>query len=143
MQGRFKFEHLSKYPHLLEEDVKLWDAFISQYPNVFDRCDYDIHVGKGVRLNGEVPANIVRMATHLSQCRIDVVGFKGKTTTIVEVKPRARSNAIGQIITYKALYEWQYPDQPKPRLMIVTDDVNSDTLYVAEKNHINIKLVDI
>lgn len=138
---RFPYKILHKYPHLLIEDVALWERFIEQYPEYFDYCDYDVHVGNGMKLDPSWPDNIKYMATTLSQFRIDVVGWKGNSPTIIEVKPRAASKAIGQIIIYRSLFPKSFPEFPRPKSMIITDWNHDEILTIAFEN--NIKVITI
>src|SRR4030042_1521136 len=34
-----------KYPHMLEEDRPVWERFLNQYTNLFERIYYDVRVG--------------------------------------------------------------------------------------------------
>lgn len=141
MMKRFPYKKLAKYPHLLAEDVILWERFIDQQPTAFDYCDYDIHVGEGMEIDPSWPPEIQRMATILSQFRIDVIGWKGNIPTIIEVKPKAASKALGQIILYRSLFLKTFPSYPSAKSLIITDWDHKEVLAVAFQN--NIKIVTV
>ncbi len=141
MTGRFPYKHMSKYPHMLPADVTIWNAFITRYPDFFETVDYDVHVGEGIPTEQRWEENIAAMARHLTQLRIDVVGYVHNTITIVELKPRARTTAIGQVISYKLAYERQFPHQPRPHMMIITDVEAPDMRTTCDALEIQLFLV--
>ena len=133
---RFPYKKLHKYPHLLAEDVVLWNRFIEQHPNRFDYCDYDVHVGDGTKLPDDYEPNYKKMAKELSQFRIDAVGWKGNLPTIIEIKPRASTTAIGQIIVYRTLFKKDFPQYPSINSMIITDWEHEEIFSIAFENDI-------
>lgn len=141
-RGRFKYEHLHKYPHLLPADIDVWVKYITKYPDKFDRVDYDVHVGDGIEPDERLPANIVKMAIHLTQMRIDVVGYKGKNKTIIELKDRSTSSAIGQLIAYEQLYKRTFGTTQKFDLLLITNYITRDVLFVAAQNNITVTVVE-
>jgi hypothetical protein len=128
---RFPFKLLPKYPHLLSADIEVWEEFILQYPNYFDHVDYDVHVGKGIEHDPEWDASTKKMATSLSQHRIDALGWNGDQPTIIEVKPNCNTQAIGQIAVYLNLFISTYPELPKPKKLIICTRFNDDVLPAA------------
>lgn len=102
--ARFKYEKLSKYPHMKPEDIAVWERFLIAKPDFFERVDYDYKVGEGAPQAPTLPENIARDGKILTQKKVDVVGYKGDDTTIVELKPIADMRALGQILSYFQLY---------------------------------------
>lgn len=141
MMKRYPYKQLPKYPHLLAEDTALWNNFISQYPDRFVYCDYDYHVGDGIDVPADWPESYRNMATTLSQFRIDVIGWNADIPTIIEVKPRARTTAIGQVLVYYSLFIKQHPEYLNARKMIVTDWKHEEITAVAFEHNIAIVTV--
>jgi len=141
MKGRFKYEKLSKYPHLRPEDIEIWERFIFKYPYFFESVDYDVRVGEGQKYSKSAPENIREDLRGLTQKRIDVVGYVGNTTHIVEVKPRAATTAIGQVLTYEELYKIDFPEETNIIKTIITDHEVPDIATIVEKYNINIFVV--
>lgn len=130
-----------KYPHMIKQEILIWKRFLKQYGNKFTGFRYDVHVGRGIR---EVPGfnrKLLNMAIRLTQKRIDVVAILGQETYIIEIKDRAGMSAIGQLITYKLLYERKYGIGIITGLVIVAEGVDSDVKEVLEKLRIKIFLV--
>ena len=132
MAGQFNYEKMRKYPHLLGEDVPVWDRFIEQYPDRFDTIDYDVHVGTGISgLQGEDPT-FDRQFRALTQKRIDVIGWKNELPTIVEVKFKVGLDTLGQILGYRALYLKENPEILGLPLLVVCAVIGPDDKYVLD-----------
>jgi hypothetical protein len=138
---RYPYKILPSYTHLLAEDTLLWERFITSNPTYFDFVDYDIHVGRGMTIDPSWEPNIQKMATELSQFRIDAVGWKAETPTIIEIKPRASSKAIGQVLVYATLFESTFPKETPPKRLIITDWQHDDIEAVAFAHNIKIIIV--
>jgi hypothetical protein len=125
--GRFPFGILPKYPGMKPEDIAVWERFVAKNPAYFDTCDYHVHVGEGAETNPEHPEEIQRDHTALTQKKIDVVGYRGKLPTIVEVKPVANMRALGQMLVYERLYLDDHPELVSVPLIVVCGAVERDT----------------
>ena len=122
---------LFRYPHMFPLDIKIWDRFLDLFATNFLGFDYDIKVGSGSPIEPETPDNYARMQTVLSKYRIDAVGYTDGPIYIIEVKPDAGTIAIGQIETYRRLYERDFnPSRPVVG-MIVTDREIPDMKYLT------------
>lgn len=141
MQGRFKYGKLSKYPHMKPEDVAIWERFLLDYPEYFDTVDYDVSVGVGRMPNELTGDNVEKGWKDLTSKKIDVVGYKNNTITLIEVKPNARANALGQIWMYDELFKDQFENVGEIKNLIITDDIDPDTLRVANSGNVDISNV--
>jgi hypothetical protein len=121
-----EFKQLIKFPHLAPEDEKIWRRFIDQNPLFFSSVDYDFRVGEG-RDYSEFPDDIYKKdMIHLSQKRIDVIGYKLNEAYIIELKPKATFSAIGQVIGLTELYKRENPTNPNVKSVIITDEILPD-----------------
>lgn len=126
---------------MVKEEIELWKRYLTRYGDTYERYDYDVHVGKGC---GKIPGlggNYQRMAIRLSQKRIDVVAYKGGRANIIEIKPIANMEAIGQLKGYKTLYEDQYGSGTVDKLIIVTTSADQDLRRSASQNLIQLKII--
>ncbi|MEK7578898.1 MAG: hypothetical protein AAB456_04310 [Patescibacteria group bacterium] len=139
MHERFKFEKRPWYANLREGETFIWNRFIEKYPDAYDEVIYNQHLGSGAEIPEETPENIARDFKLLTQYKIDVVGFKNDKTDIIEIKPYAGSNAIGQVISYQKLFLKYINPAAAPNLVILTDQLRPDTQLLAEQ--LNIKLI--
>jgi len=136
MAGKFNYEVLHRYPHLIGEDREVWDRFVQKYPNRFDTVDYDIHVGSGIEAPGEPESKPAEQWKDLTRKRIDVVGWNTDFATIIEVKKRVGLPALGQVLGYRFLYRREYPDVSLKPLLIICSQINRDDIDVL--NHFGI-----
>jgi hypothetical protein len=134
MTGRFPFQRLAKYPHMKPEDVAAWERFIDTNPGYFESVDYDVAVGEGAPTNPEHPENIQHDHTILTQKKIDVVGYRGATVTVVEVKPIADMRALGQALVYSHLYAADHPEVTDLQRMVVAGEMERELapIYAAQ-----------
>ena len=128
---------LLNYPHFLPADTEIWTRFLIKHPDHFDSVDYDIHVGKGIAVDPAWEDNIARMATTITQRRIDVLGVRLKTWFIVEVKKDPGVSAVGQLIGYRILYKAKYPDRPTPRLLLIANQIDADLKTILLNQYIS------
>jgi hypothetical protein len=97
------------YPHLLPDDIPVWERWLTLHASEYDSFNYDVHVGDGRDPGPDFPDNIRQMAVRLSQRRIDVVAHHPAGVAIFEVTREAGAKAIGQILLYPVLYKLDYP----------------------------------
>lgn len=126
MTGRFPFKKIAKYPHMKPEDIAVWERFLSTMPSFFDTVDYDMPVGTGAPQNPEHPENIQADGKILTQKKIDVVGYAGDRTYIVEVGPIADMRKLGQILTYQRLFKADRPEVPNVIPMVLCGSIERE-----------------
>lgn len=130
-----------RYPHMMEQEIITWKKFLRSYGHNFAKYRYDVHVGKGVgRIPGFTPV-LQDMAVRITQKRIDVLAARGPETYIIEIKDRASMAAIGQLITYRELYESRYGRGRITGLIIVAETVDPDIRGVIERFKIKLFVV--
>ncbi len=130
-----------RFTHMLPGDIALWQRFLVKHGEYYERFEYDRHVGQGVPIDPAWPPEIARAALALTQKRIDAVGFHGDETWIFEVKPDAGLGAVGQLVSYKALWIRDFGAPAKLYLAIVTDRLNPDEQYLFSTYDIRIFIV--
>jgi hypothetical protein len=122
-------------------DVVIWERFLEKYPARCSRYEYDVKVGEGIPVDPSWPENIQRMATQLTQGRVDVVGFSPGVVHIIEVKPDASFSALGQVLGYMFLYKLTYPGMYRLVGEVVSDRVSGDAARMFEENAIAVFIV--
>lgn len=141
MSGRFPYEPRRKYPHMLGEDVVIWERFIEKYPDRYDSVDYDWRVGRGMELDADWEENVKRMATAITQKRIDAVGWNGDDVTIIEVKKSVSIGTLGQILGYRSLFVKEFPNFSVPKLLVVCESMGFDDKTVLDDYKIPVEVV--
>lgn len=137
----FAAEKLKKYPHLMVNDVEIWERYLEVHAKEWDSFEYDVRVGEGQQPNPEHPKNIQTMAVALTEKRIDVVGRRHGQVWIIEVKLSAMLSAVGQLVSYQILYEERFPGAGPTELLIVTDRIGPDLENLCKKFRISIAVV--
>lgn len=108
-----------QYKHLLPREIEIWERFLAQYIGLFERFDYDVHLGPGADSPEDTPDWMVRQMQAVSRDRVDVVGHTRDSIWIIEIKPRGGKSAIGQLIQYERLYlEELQPSQPVFKVLV-------------------------
>ena len=141
MSGRFPYEKRYKYPHMIGDDLRVWEKFIELHPGRFDSVDYDWRVGVGMTLYPEWEENIKRMAKMITQKRIDVVGWNDEQPTIIEVKERGSIVALGQLLGYLVLFVKEFPNISAPKLLLICDMISLDDRTALDDYEIEIEVV--
>ncbi len=141
MQGRFPPIILTKFPHMSPADTIIWQRFLYKHGTDYKSFDYDYHVGQGVDPGPEIPDNLRQDFILLTQKKIDAVGYVDNETHIFEVKPRIGTSALGQLLSYRLLYQLKHPQVSTIKLFVVTETVNEDEKKVYSANNITIILV--
>jgi len=141
MSGRLPYGKRYKYPHMIGDDIEIWERFVDKYPGYFNTVDYDWRVGKGMSLDQTWDPKIKRMATMLTQKRIDVIGWKDDQPVIIEVKKRVGLSTLGQVLGYKTLFINEFPKIKTPELMIITEIIGADDLMILKIFDIPVEIV--
>ena len=128
----YKYEPLQFYPHMGPRDADIWNRFVHANPEFFTGCIYDMRVGEVPDCDPNLPRNIQDAWTDLCRGRIDVVAFRNDHIFVIEVKPRARGEALGQAINNAYLFEREHKPPGIITPAVVTDYILPGTRIVAE-----------
>jgi hypothetical protein len=97
------------YPHMMPIDTEVWQAFLRFEPNYFERIWYDVHVGQAMSVPEGSPGYMEQVVMGVSRKRIDLVGLRHLQYWIIEIKPIANMEALGQVATYIKLFHKEFP----------------------------------
>lgn len=132
---------LSYYPHMAEADAIIWKRFISAYPNAFERVAYDVAVGAGAEFDTTVNPATGGNVGRLYQRRIDVVAQKDGNTYLIELKPRASTAAIGQVVGYKKLFDRDFAELAPVKMLIITDSLLPEMEFLAKDAGVEMSVI--
>lgn len=119
-------------------DTEIWNRFIAKYPDEYDRVQYDFHVGDPPPFNPLTDDGEDKNQDLLYKMRIDVIGHRGSDVEIIEVKPNAGASAIGQIKSYKTLYERDEEPTGRVSMVIVTDTLRPNMDFLCRQEGIKL-----
>ena len=130
-----------KFPHLLPDDIKVWERFLLRYGDEYTHFDYDVRVGYGRDPGPSYDQKMRQMGVDLSQRRIDAVGHKVDHLDIIEITHSAGLTAVGQLLAYPVLYGHMF--QPRVPLipLLVCAEIQSDIERPLTDLHIPFTLV--
>jgi hypothetical protein len=129
------------YPHLRSFEIDIWLRFLTLFPNRFSLIEYDYRVGHGIPPPTGLTPNLEKMTRDLTRQRIDAVGQSAGLKTLIEIAPNAGTDALGQLLVYRELWNQEHPGEPPPGLMLVTDMDRPDIRSVAEAQGVELVIV--
>jgi len=143
MQGKYNFDISTYYPHMKPADVHLWEKFIRANAGFFDSVDYDVPVGPAPEWLNIENEELAKKEMPLYQKKIDVIGYKNDIVWLVEVKPFAGSDALGQILSYEILYKKDYPNIKNIRLLVITNRLQNNYKEIYALKNIQVAEVGV
>jgi len=132
---------LTRFPGLRPEEVLVLRAWLKLHESEFERFEYNVRVGPGQDPGPTYTEDMRRMAILNSQKRIDAVGWKSTQPWIIEVKQRAQSNAIGQLVSLDALWRNDKPFGNPPVMLLVANTLAPDVPITLARYGIQLSLV--
>lgn len=96
------------YPHMLYEDTVVWSKFLELEDFPIERVWYDVRVGSAVDVGPGSDELVRRISRGITRKRIDVVAKVGGVFWVIEIKPYGNFVALGQVISYRRLFDSEY-----------------------------------
>lgn len=117
-------------PHMLREDVPVWYRFLDKWAFLFDSLYYDCLLG-GITLTPEQEKDrMKRMWRANTAKRADAIAELSDEIWIIEVAQRPGLRALGQLLTYQALW-LEDPKIDKPELLVMVAQQFDKDLFAA------------
>ena len=130
------------YPQLSPREVVILKAWLKDHEREYDAFDYNVHVGAGLDPGPTYTDAERAQVKYNSQKRIDAVARKGNQATIIEVKDRAGTTALGELLTYVYLYRREHREQPLPLLLLVSNVLQPDMADALLYYGVDVQLVN-
>lgn len=141
MSESYPFEKRGWYPHMMPEDVAVWNRFIEKFPASYERCEYDVAVGAVPDyVKADPEANVATME-RLYKKKIDVVAFQGSDVDIIELKPACTMSTIGQVKGYKHLYLRDVAPNSSPFAVVICGAASEDVIEFARNEDVRVIVV--
>lgn len=137
----YEYGKLHWYPHMGPEDVAVWERFIEKNPVYFDRCQYDVPVGKVPEFVLKDPNVDQASMERLYKKRIDVLAESGISLSIIELKPSCTMSTIGQVKGYVHFYVRDYSPAAKPKAVVICATASEDVVEYAEVEGVEVIVV--
>jgi hypothetical protein len=131
-----------RYEHMMREDFDTWTTFLQSKEMILNEVWYDVHVGRVMEVPEGLPEYMHVQALAISRKRIDVVGRTENELWIIEVKPYANMQAIGQVLIYEDLFCREFELKLPTRTVIVASASDMDIIEGAAKYGVKIITVE-
>lgn len=115
-----------KPPHMLAPDIPVWYRFLDEWAEHFISLYYDSLLGGPSLTPEEEKNNMKRMWRALICKRTDAIAELKEEVWLIEVADHPEMRAVGQLITYEALW-LRDPKIDKPtRKILVANSIDPD-----------------
>lgn len=141
MREFVKWEKQYHYPHMRDYEISLIERFIEKFPDAYDTVAYSYPVGAPPPFDPRVNMETGGSEEYLYQRKIDMVCKKGTAIDIIEVKKKAGTGAIGQVLGYRDLFLRDEKPKERVNVLILTDGTSNDLEYIAKKEGVKIIVV--
>jgi len=123
---------------MLPPDVPLWHLFLDRYASNFERFFYNVRVGGPDMTQVDADEAMKKMWYASTAKRIDAIGEKKKEIWIIEVAASPYLRAVGQMLTYRFLWDLD-PKINKPvKDVLLCYHLDSDLEKVLKHNGVQI-----
>ena len=104
-----------KYRRLSKEDAAIWHEYLTTFKPKYTLIKYDLPITTQEMIDSIMDNNYEEAYKHLTNKRIDVLGYTRTHIDLFEVKPRANSHGLGQTLSYSFIYKLQF----KPKVPVI------------------------
>ncbi len=130
------------YPALLPREIEILKAWLKDHEREYERFEFNVRAGQGID-PGPSYSDADRAQFKLNtKKRIDAVAYRGNSVTIIEVKDRAGTTALGEILSYETLYALDHGGTPI-RLLLVTNVLQADMAIVFAQFGVPVSIVNV
>jgi hypothetical protein len=130
-----------RFPGMLPREILIFKNWLTAHEAEYDSFDYNKRIGAGQDPGPTWPDYVRQCAIANTQLRIDAVAYKAGVPTLIEVKDRAGASALGQILTYEAVWLKDYPQGPAPLLILVTNRIQLNMGPLIQKSGVRLDVV--
>jgi hypothetical protein len=130
---RFSVDWRGHPPHLLFPDIPVWYRWLAKYGQFITNLYYDCLVGGPWLPEGSTPDKFELQYAYNTSKRIDAIAETDTEVWLIEIATAPGLRAVGQLMTYWALW-LEDPKINKPeKLVLVCAAVDTDLLACAAK----------
>jgi hypothetical protein len=131
-----------KYPGMAPREVLIWRKWLEANQSKYTNWAYNVHIGNGLDPGAPFPDVYRKQYIFNTQKRADAVAYQGVTPFVFEVKARATSSSMSQLLAYRTLWPITFPGTPPVRLVLVAGGLAADMPLVLDSLGIRLDLVE-
>lgn len=129
------------YPAMLVDEIVVWKAWLKLHETEFTDYQYNVRIGRGHDAGPQYSDAVREMWKLNTQLRLDALAYSGATPTIFEVKRRATPASIGQILTYKVIWDEEHPQGPPAAMVLVANTFQPNIMPAVLAHKIRFDIV--
>lgn len=133
---------LSRYPGRFPGEHEVIADWLPDAVTRYERIAFNVHLGQGAQPPAGLQEPWRTEAIRGTQKRADIVAWLPEGVVIIEAKNRATSDALGQLIAYRALWLEGNPNVPVVALEVICRRINADDLYAFLTSGITVKVFE-
>lgn len=116
-------------------------AWLTANLDNYDYLDWQKRVGPGVTLGAEFAPGLQAMAYQATRKRADLVAYKNKTATLIELKDHVDLAAVRQALEYAELWKFAPADPPVTAVMVVGNTGDAEIVATAAQLGVTVQLL--
>lgn len=129
----FPVDWRGRPPHMLFPDIPVWYRWLAKYGQFIDNLYYDCLVGGPWLTEGQAADKFELQYAYNTSKRIDAIAETDKEVWLIEVSTAPGLRAVGQLMTYWALWLEDIKISKPEKLVLVCAAVDTDLLACAAK----------
>lgn len=137
----YPYEKRPWYPHMMPEDKAVWERFLEKNPDFYERCAYDVRVGKVPEFVTSDPENDIASMEALYKKKIDVLAESDGVLDLIELKPVCGMSTIGQVKGYTHFFKRDWPGMAIPVPVVICGAATDDVREFAEAEGVAVVVV--
>lgn len=139
---RIALLEMSRFPGRFPGEHEVIADWLPGAVSFYQRIAFDVPLGLGA----QPPEGLVEPwrsnAIRGTQKRADIIAWLPEGVVIIEAKNRATSDALGQLIAYRALWLEGNPSIPVVDLQVICRRVNDDDLFVFATTGVTVRIFE-
>lgn len=128
------------YPERTDGESAVIRDFLLEHGQEFDRFNFSRRIGAGLAPDPTHLPGVQRNTVFSTQKRIDLLAWRGSQPVIVEIKQRVSPACLGQCLTYRHLFQLEFPDAPEPEILVAGRESDPDTIGALNAHGITVYL---
>ncbi len=128
-------------PHMLAPDVPVWYRFLDKWRHEIITLWYDCLLGGPVLTPEEEKDPVKKSWRHLNSKRPDAIAETENEVWIIEVSANPGLRAMGQVMSYQALWQEDPKIEKLDRTVLVVETLDTDLGAAAAKMGVLIYVV--
>jgi hypothetical protein len=130
----------SQYVGMSVSESEVSRQFLARHGGEFDRIAFNVGLGQGVEPAEHWTDDERAAARARTQKRVDFMLWKDNQPVVVEAKQRLTAKDLGQILTYRLLYNTEHPTEPPPVMLAVAYEGDPDVLLSLTSHGVTVQL---